>query len=113
MFLSTLAGVTECIELGTCVMQVPLRHPVELAHRAQTLNVLSGGRFRFGVGSGSTRDDFDAVQADYERRFKTLPESLSVMRRVLAGEAGLGPGPQPLAGPEGGPPVFLGAWRSQ
>ena len=37
MFLSTLAGVTERIELGTCVMQVPLRHPVELAHRAQTL----------------------------------------------------------------------------
>jgi alkanesulfonate monooxygenase SsuD/methylene tetrahydromethanopterin reductase-like flavin-dependent oxidoreductase (luciferase family) len=76
MFLSTLAGVTERIELGTCVMQVPLRHPVELAHRAQTLHVLSGGRFRFGVGSGSTRHDFDAVQADYERRFKTLPESL-------------------------------------
>jgi alkanesulfonate monooxygenase SsuD/methylene tetrahydromethanopterin reductase-like flavin-dependent oxidoreductase (luciferase family) len=47
MFLSTLAGVTERIELGTCVMQVPLRHPVELAHRAQTLHVLSAGRFRF------------------------------------------------------------------
>jgi alkanesulfonate monooxygenase SsuD/methylene tetrahydromethanopterin reductase-like flavin-dependent oxidoreductase (luciferase family) len=91
MFLSTLAGVTERIELGTCVMQVPLRHPVELAHRAQTLNVLSGARFRFGVGSGSTRHDFDAVQADYERRFKTLPESLSVMRRVWAGEAVHGP----------------------
>ncbi len=60
------------IELGTCVVQVPLRHPVEHAHRVQTLNVLSQGRFRFGVGSGSTRNDFDAVQADYDARFKTL-----------------------------------------
>ena len=80
MFLSTLAGVTERIELGTCVMQVPLRHPVELAHRAQTLHVLSGGRFRFGVGSGSTRHDFDAVQADYARRFKTLPDLIDSIR---------------------------------
>ena len=101
MFLSTMAGVTERIELGTCVMQVPLRHPVELAHRAQTLHVLSGGRFRFGVGSCSTRHDFDAVQADYERRFKTLTESLSVMRRVWAGEAVHGPALSLWPGTEG------------
>jgi alkanesulfonate monooxygenase SsuD/methylene tetrahydromethanopterin reductase-like flavin-dependent oxidoreductase (luciferase family) len=113
MVLSALAGVTERIELGTCVMQVPLRHPVELAHRAQSLHVLSGGRFRFGVGSGSTRHDFDAVQADYARRFKTLPESLAVMRRVWAGEPVYGPALSLWPGTEGGPPVFLGAWRSQ
>ena len=113
MVLSTLAGVTERIELGTCVMQVPLRHPVELAHRAQSLHLLSGGRFRFGVGSGSTRHDFDAVQADYARRFKTLPESLAVMRRVWAGEPVYGPALSVWPGTEGGPPVFLGAWRSQ
>jgi alkanesulfonate monooxygenase SsuD/methylene tetrahydromethanopterin reductase-like flavin-dependent oxidoreductase (luciferase family) len=113
MFLSTLAGVTQRIELGTCVMQVPLRHPVELAHRAQTLHLLSAGRFRFGVGSGSTRHDFDAVQADYARRFKTLPESLAVMRRVWAGEAVYGPALSLWPGTAGGPPVFLGAWRSQ
>lgn len=113
MVLSTLAGVTDRIELGTCVMQVPLRHPVELAHRAQTLHLLSNGRFRFGVGSGSTRHDFDAVQADYDRRFKTLPESLAVMRRVWAGEPVYGPALSVWPGTEGGPPVFLGAWGSQ
>ncbi|HJQ61100.1 MAG TPA: LLM class flavin-dependent oxidoreductase [Vineibacter sp.] len=113
MVLSTMAGVTERIELGTCVMQVPLRHPVELAHRAQTLHVLSGGRFRFGVGSGSTKHDFDAVQADYTRRFKTLPESLAVMRRIWGGEPVYGPALSLWPGTEGGPPVFLGAWRSQ
>ncbi len=113
MVLSILAGVTQRMELGTCVMQVPLRHPVELAHRAQTLHLLSGGRFRFGVGSGSTQHDFDAVQADYARRFKTLPESLAVMRRVWAGKPVYGPALSVWPGTEGGPPVFLGAWRSQ
>jgi alkanesulfonate monooxygenase SsuD/methylene tetrahydromethanopterin reductase-like flavin-dependent oxidoreductase (luciferase family) len=113
MVLSILAGVTGRIELGTCVMQVPLRHPVELAHRAQSLHLLSGGRFRFGVGSGSTRHDFDAVQADFARRFKTLPESLAIMRRVWAGEPVYGPALSVWPGTEGGPPLFLGAWRSQ
>src|SRR5690349_8494667 len=88
LFLSALCQTTERIELGTCVMQVPLRHPVEQAHRAQTLNLLSRGRFRFGVGSGSTRHDFDAVQVDYERRFTLLPDNLAVMRKVWTGRTG-------------------------
>jgi alkanesulfonate monooxygenase SsuD/methylene tetrahydromethanopterin reductase-like flavin-dependent oxidoreductase (luciferase family) len=113
LMLSAAAVVTSRIELGTCVVQVPLRHPVELAHRATTLTALSSGRFRFGVGSGSTKNDFDAVQADYERRFKTLPASLETMRKVWAGEAVLGPALTPWPGTEGGPPVLLGAWRSE
>src|ERR1700730_1896587 len=72
ILLGALATQTSRIELGTCVVQVPLRHPVEHAHRVQSLNALSQGRFRFGVGSGSTKHDFDAVQADYDARFKTL-----------------------------------------
>lgn len=110
--LAALCGVTSRIELGTCVAQVPLRHPVEHAHRAQTLNLLSGGRFRFGVGSGSTKHDFDAVQVDYDKRFKMLPEYLAVMRRVWAGEPVHGPALTVWPGTEGGPPVLLGAWRS-
>jgi len=113
LFLSALCGATQTIELGTCVTQVPLRHPVELAHRAQTLNLLSRGRFRFGVGSGSTKHDFDTVQVDYERRFKLLPQYLAVMRKVWAGEPVFGPAHSVWAGTEGGPPVYLGAWRSQ
>lgn len=112
LFLGALCQATERIELGTCVSQVPLRHPVELAHRAQTLNLLSRGRFRFGVGSGSTRHDFDAVQVDYQRRFKLLPEYLAVMRKVWAGEPVHGPALSVWPGTEGGPPVYLGAWRS-
>ena len=67
ILLGALATQTSRIELGTCVVQVPLRHPVEHAHRVLTLTALAKGRFRFGVGSGSTRHDFDAVQAGLRR----------------------------------------------
>jgi alkanesulfonate monooxygenase SsuD/methylene tetrahydromethanopterin reductase-like flavin-dependent oxidoreductase (luciferase family) len=113
ILLGAMAIQTARIELGTCVVQVPLRHPVEHAQRVQTLTALSGGRFRFGVGSGSTRHDFDAVQADFDARFKTLTASLDVMRRVWAGEPVYGPALSMWPGAEGGPPVLLGAWRSQ
>ncbi len=111
--LATVAGVTRTVELGTCVVQVPLRHPVEHAHRAQSVHLLSGGRLRFGVGSGSTKADFDAVQQDYDARFKTLPAHMEVMRRVWAGEGVYGPRLPLWPGTEGGPPVLLGAWRSR
>jgi alkanesulfonate monooxygenase SsuD/methylene tetrahydromethanopterin reductase-like flavin-dependent oxidoreductase (luciferase family) len=113
ILLGALATQTSRIELGTCVVQVPLRHPVEHAHRVTTLSALSQGRFRFGVGSGSTKHDFDAVEADYDARFKTLTRYLEVMRRVWAGEAVFGPAVSAWPGTEGGPPVLLGAWRSE
>jgi alkanesulfonate monooxygenase SsuD/methylene tetrahydromethanopterin reductase-like flavin-dependent oxidoreductase (luciferase family) len=112
ILLAAVASRTARIELGTCVVQIPLRHPVEHAHRAQTLNLLSQGRFRFGVGSGSTRNDFDAVQADFDARFKTLKAYLPVMQKVWRGEAVYGPELYNWPGTEGGPPVLLGAWRS-
>ena len=111
--LGTLAAVTRRIELGTCIVQVPLRHPVEHAHRVQTVNLLANGRLRFGVGCGSTKSDFDAVQADYDARFKTLPAYLEVMRRTWSGEGVYGNPISVWPGTEGGPPVMLGAWRSQ
>jgi alkanesulfonate monooxygenase SsuD/methylene tetrahydromethanopterin reductase-like flavin-dependent oxidoreductase (luciferase family) len=112
VLLAAVCPETKAIELGTCVVQIPLRHPVEHAHRVASLHLLSGGRLRFGVGAGSTIADFDAVQADYEARFKTLPRYLDIMRRTWNGEPVFGPALTPWPGTEGGPPVLLGAWRS-
>lgn len=111
--LAALCPVTKTIELGVGVVQVPLRAPVELAHRIQTLNLLSGGRLRLGVGAGSTRADFEALHADWERRFETLPEYLDIMQRTWRGESVYGPPISVWPGTEGGPPVYLGAWRSE
>jgi len=115
--LGAIAAVTGRVELGTCVLQVPVRHPVELAHRIQSLQALSGGRLRLGVGSGSTRADFDLVGADYAERFKTLMAALDIMGRAWSGErlvSASGEGAlTPWPGTEGGPPVMLGAWRNR
>ncbi len=111
--LSLLAGVTNRIELGTCVLQLPLRHPVELAHRIATLDLLSDGRLRLGIGAGSTEADFRAVEADYDGRFRALPDLLATMRQTWAGEAVYGPALTPWPGAEAGPPIMLGAWRSR
>ena len=110
--LGAVAAVTSKIELGTCVLQIPLRHPVELAHRVMSLDVLSEGRLRLGIGAGSTEADFLAVQADYGRRFKTLRENLEVMKQSWRGDAVFGPTVIPWPGHEQGPPLFLGAWAS-
>ncbi len=50
--LGALSVATQRVELGTAVLQVSLRHPIELAHRVQSVQALSGGRLRLGVGSG-------------------------------------------------------------
>src|ERR1051325_5957166 len=42
--MTVIATVTKRIEIGTCVLQVPVRHPVELAHRIQSLHALTGDR---------------------------------------------------------------------
>ena len=53
--LTALAAVTSKVELGISVLQLPLRNPVELAHRVQSLQAMSNNRLILGVGSGSTR----------------------------------------------------------
>ena len=110
--LGALSVATQRVELGIPVLQVPLRHPVELAHRVQSVQALSGGRLRLGVGSGSTRADFDLLGADYDQRFRTLMRSLEIMRRAWSGERVNGGVLSPWPGCEGGPPVLLGAWRN-
>jgi alkanesulfonate monooxygenase SsuD/methylene tetrahydromethanopterin reductase-like flavin-dependent oxidoreductase (luciferase family) len=111
--LAALSAATEKVELGIGVLQVPLRNPIELAHRVQSVQALSGGRLRLGVGSGSTQADFELLGYDYSKRFRTLMESLDIMRQAWRGEAVNGGGTlSTWPGCEGGPPILLGAWRS-
>jgi alkanesulfonate monooxygenase SsuD/methylene tetrahydromethanopterin reductase-like flavin-dependent oxidoreductase (luciferase family) len=110
--LAALAAVTERVELGIGVLQVSLRHPIELAHRVQSVQALSGGRLRLGVGSGSTRADFELLGGDYDHRFRTLRNSLETMHKVWRGEPVNGGSLSIWPGCEGGPPILMGAWRS-
>lgn len=109
--LSVAAAVTRRVELGTGVLQVPLRHPVALARQVLTTQLASGNRLLFGVGAGSTQADFTALDVDFTARFRLLDQSLATMKKLWAGEtvngARIGPiWPAVL----GGPPVMIGSW---
>ena len=113
VLMSVIAAVTKRVEIGTCVLQVPVRHPVELAHRIAGLYAMTGKRLMLGLGSGSTKADFDLVGADYNERFKVLMSSLDTMRKAWRGAALPGGALTPWPGTEGGPAVMLGAWRNK
>jgi alkanesulfonate monooxygenase SsuD/methylene tetrahydromethanopterin reductase-like flavin-dependent oxidoreductase (luciferase family) len=107
------AGIaTRRVELGTSVLIVPLRNATELAQRLMTLHVLSGGRFSFGVGAGSTQSAFDAAGVDFASRFRDLHAKMDIVQRLLHGEqagaAVLNPWPEAPPGPR----FLLGAWHS-
>ena len=100
------------LEVGSCVLQVPLRHPFELAQRALTVQLIANGRFALGVGSGSTPADYAAVGLEFADRFKRFDGHLRTMRRLWAGDdidgASLPPWPEHV----GGPPVLIGAFAN-
>jgi probable F420-dependent oxidoreductase len=80
--LSFLAAETETIRLGTGICLVPQRNPVYTAKEVANLDWLSGGRVDFGVGVGWLKEEYDAVDVDFERRGARCRAYLEVMRRL-------------------------------
>jgi alkanesulfonate monooxygenase SsuD/methylene tetrahydromethanopterin reductase-like flavin-dependent oxidoreductase (luciferase family) len=94
------AGATERIGLLTSILIAPLRtNTALLAKQAASLDVLSGGRLTLGLAVGGREDDFEASGAEFHRRGEILERQLEEIRRIWAGEAGIGP--QPRAGRPG------------
>jgi alkanesulfonate monooxygenase SsuD/methylene tetrahydromethanopterin reductase-like flavin-dependent oxidoreductase (luciferase family) len=112
IWLAVAASATRSIEIGTAILQVPLRHPVELAQSILTLHGLAGGRLSLGVGAGSTPADFRALGLDFSQRFRHLSDSLAIMRELWKGQSVGDADIKPWPGTEGGPRVLLGSWTS-
>src|ERR1700722_7348693 len=75
--LSTLAiaaAATRRPRLGTCVLQLPLRHAAAVAKQATALQLLSGGRFTLGLGVGSHRGEYERAGVDFHRRGRLMDE---------------------------------------
>lgn len=108
--LSVAAAVTQRLEVGTCILQVPLRRPVELAHRILTTHLICKERLLLGVGAGSTQKDFDAIGLDYTQRMRMFEESLSVMKQLWKGEQVGAANLTPWPGVLGGPKLLIGSW---
>ncbi|PYN95847.1 MAG: LLM class F420-dependent oxidoreductase, partial [Candidatus Rokuibacteriota bacterium] len=68
MTLSHVAAVTSRVTLGTEVLVLPQRQPTLVAKQVSTLDTLSGGRVRLGVGVGWQESEYDALGEDFHTR---------------------------------------------
>jgi probable F420-dependent oxidoreductase len=78
--LTFLAAVTERIVLATGVLVLPEHNPVILAKRVATLDALSGGRARLGIGLGWMREEVEAVGVDFDSRGARTDEMIEALR---------------------------------
>jgi len=77
---------TERAEVGTSVLVLPQRNPLEVAKVAATLDRLSGGRFLLGVGAGWLEEEVEALGFRYKTRGRRTDEAIQVLRAGWTGE---------------------------
>lgn len=83
--LALAAAATERATLGTAVLVLPLRNPVEFAKQAASIDVASGGRLSLGVGAGWLEEEFAALGAPFEQRGARLEEWIAITRECWTG----------------------------
>jgi len=111
-----LAAVTS-MELVTGIIIVPQRQTVLVAKQAAEVDLLTGGRFRLGVGIGWNRVEYQALGQDFSTRGTRLEEQITLLRRLWTEQSvtfrgtfdqitGAGLAPMPVQRPI---PVWVGA----
>ncbi|MCY4143709.1 MAG: LLM class F420-dependent oxidoreductase [Gammaproteobacteria bacterium] len=78
--LSFIAANTKSIGIGTEVLVLPQRQPVLVAKQVATLDILSAGRMRLGVGVGWQESEFEMLQESFRNRGKRTDEAIQVLR---------------------------------
>jgi alkanesulfonate monooxygenase SsuD/methylene tetrahydromethanopterin reductase-like flavin-dependent oxidoreductase (luciferase family) len=84
--LAYLAAKTRRIRLGTAVVVLPWHNPVLIAEQAATLDLLSGGRFDFGVGKGYRQAEFDGFCIPIDEATERFDEALEIIRKAWTTE---------------------------
>ena len=83
---AAIATITRRVQIGTCVLLLPLHHPLRVAEDAVTVDILSNGRFLFGAGLGYKLDEFEAYGIDRRQRPSRMDESLEIITRAWTEE---------------------------
>lgn len=87
--LTAAAAATTRLQVGTNVLNNDLRHPVLVAREAATVDLLSGGRLRLGLGAGSIRAEYQEAGIHFDRggvRVARLAEAVAIIKGLFVGE---------------------------
>ena len=116
--LSQASALSQRLQLGTAVFLLPLRHPAPVAKQIATLDLLTSGRFIFGVGvGGEFPGEFALSGVGVNERGQRLNEGIVVLKKLWRGEPVEHSGtyytfPETLMLPapftRGGPPIWCG-----
>jgi alkanesulfonate monooxygenase SsuD/methylene tetrahydromethanopterin reductase-like flavin-dependent oxidoreductase (luciferase family) len=85
LVLAAAAQRTRSLRLGQAVVPLPYHHPLQVAERLATLDLLSGGRMEFGFGRGFAPREYAAFGVPMEQSRSRTEEALAVIRQSLAG----------------------------
>jgi len=82
LVLAFVAGITSRIKLATGIFVLPIRNPFATAKAVVSLDVLSGGRFIFGLGIGWLEEEFNAVGMNFKDRALRTREYIELMKQL-------------------------------
>jgi probable F420-dependent oxidoreductase len=82
--LAAVAGATRRLRIGTAISLVPEHDPKVLAKSVATLDLLSQGRFHFGIGAGWLKEESEAMGVDFKRRWSQTREHVLAMKVLWA-----------------------------
>jgi alkanesulfonate monooxygenase SsuD/methylene tetrahydromethanopterin reductase-like flavin-dependent oxidoreductase (luciferase family) len=92
LVLAACAARTQRLRLGLAIIPLPYHHPVHVAERIATLDLLSAGRVEVGIGRGFSPSEYGTFGVRMEDSRSLVSESLAILR------ASFGPGPVRHAG---------------
>jgi len=84
--LTWLGARTKTLRLGTAVMVLPWHNPVLLAEQAATLDLLSGGRLDFGIGTGYRYNEFNGFDVGMVEAREKFEESIDLILKAWTSE---------------------------
>lgn len=83
------AHATTRLRVGSFVYDNDFRHPALLAQEIATIDLLTDGRFDFGIGAGWLKSEYDAAGLRFDpgnARVERLAEAIQIFKRLLGGE---------------------------
>jgi probable F420-dependent oxidoreductase len=120
--LGFLAAVTDRIGLETGVVVLPQRQPIVVAKQAASVDALSGGRLRLGIGVGWQAPEYEALGVPFKQRGSRMQEAIEVLKKAWTQDHishdgryyhvnDVGMEPKPAQKPH--PPIIIGATSPQ